>query len=102
MVEPNCRHTERVPAELACLIQRLTDEEKMLLTIRDELYEGSWGLMVQDLRDRLEGRPHVFEICPPSARLRDTIAGHLQLIEQLRHLERQHGTNLGALVRDVG
>jgi len=98
--EPNGRQPDRVPAELACLIRHLTDEEKMLLTIRDELYEGDWDLMIQDLRDRLTGRPHVFEICPPSERLRDTIDGHLRLIERLRSLERQYETDLGAWVRN--
>ena len=88
-------------SDLARLIQQLTSEERMLLTIRDELYEGRWGLMVQDLRDRLEGRPHVFEICPPSARLRETIAEHLSMIDRLQEIERRHNADLGALVRDV-
>ena len=54
----------------------------MLLTIRDTLYEGSWEDFALDLRARLEGKPHVFAVQPPSPKLRETISHHLSLIEK--------------------
>ena len=68
----------------------------MLVTLRDELYEGQWNLFVTDLKARLAGEPHVFEIGPASDRLKETIAGHLRLIEELRALEAELGGPLGA------
>lgn len=62
----------------------LTEDEKMLLALRDELYEGRWDLFERDLRARLKGEPHVFEIGPVSDRLRDTIESHLRIMNALR------------------
>lgn len=66
----------------------------MLLTLRQELYDGSWEAMLQDLQDRLEGRPHVFEWTPPDARMRQTLVIHMELIEQMRKAEGELGVNL--------
>lgn len=62
----------------------LSEDEKMLLALRDELYEGRWDLFERDLEARLNGEPHVFEIGPVSDRLRDTIESHLRIIKALR------------------
>ncbi len=40
----------------------LNPEDRMLILLRDELYEGRWDLLRQDLRDRLAGRPFVFKL----------------------------------------
>ena len=74
----------------------LTDDHRMLLQIRDTLYEGSWDDFVHDLRARAEGRPHVFEIVPASERMKATIAGHLTMIEQMQSWEAAHGRALRA------
>ncbi len=67
----------------------LTQDERMLLLLRDELYEGDWDELVQDLQDRLNGRPHLFDIQPASPRLQETIRLHLQIIQRLRERETQ-------------
>ena len=77
----------------------LTEEERMLVLLRDELYEGDWNDFAQDLRDRLEGKPHVFEIQPASPRLQDTIRRHLQLITALHQRERRERVNLAAFIQ---
>ncbi len=74
----------------------LTDDQRMLLRIRDTLYEGSWEDFVHDLRARAEGRPHVFEIVPASERMKATITGHLAMIEQMQSWEAAHGRALRA------
>lgn len=65
----------------------LSDEQRMLLQMRDTLYEGSWDDFVADLRARAGGRPHVFETVPVSARMKATIDHHLDLIAQMRAQE---------------
>jgi hypothetical protein len=61
----------------------------MLRRIRDTLYEGSWEDFAADLRARLRGEPYVFEIVPPtSSAVRESIARHLRMIEELLAGER--------------
>lgn len=71
----------------------------MLVLLRDELYEGNWDDFVQDLHDRLTGRPHLFDIQPASIRLQETIRHHLQLIDRLRGLEDRDGINLATCLK---
>ncbi|MBV8878465.1 MAG: hypothetical protein JO332_00740, partial [Planctomycetaceae bacterium] len=40
----------------------LSPDEKTLVTLRDELYGGSWDQMLGDLRDRLKGKPYIFKL----------------------------------------
>ena len=75
----------------------LTDDHRMLLQIRDTLYEGSWEDFVHDLRARAEGRPHVFELVPVSEQMLSTIASHLAMIEVMQSWEAAHGRILRAV-----
>jgi len=70
----------------------LSEEDIMLLRLRDELYEGRWEFMLADLRDRLQGKPYVFRLAHP---IQDDIAR----IERLSRFERQHGVNLADHIR---
>jgi hypothetical protein len=69
------------------LFSSLTQEEKMLLVLRDELYGGSWDRMTQDLRDRLSGKPYIFKLV-------HRIEEDLVRIEKLRGYETKHSVNL--------
>ena len=73
----------------------LTDDHRMLLQVRDTMYEGSWEDFIRDLEARAAGRPHVFEIVPASARMKATIAGHPRMINDMREWE----AALGRLLR---
>src|SRR5579871_6086853 len=65
----------------------LTPDEKTLVTLRDELYSGSWEQMLGDLRDRLKGKPYIFKLVN---RIQDDIAR----IEKLSDYEKKHKINL--------
>ena len=65
----------------------LIDEETMLVTLRDELYGKSWDKMVNDLKDRLNGRPYI-------PKLVSRIKLDLGRIETLRTYEREKNINL--------
>jgi hypothetical protein len=52
-------------------VEGMTSEEKMLLTLRDELYGGRWEEMDRDLEERLAGRPYVFKL---ASRIEDDLA----------------------------
>ena len=62
--------------------------ETLVLTIRQELYEGSWESMVEDLEARLAGKPYIFK-------LSQRIENDLATIRKLRDYEERHGVDLG-------
>jgi len=66
----------------------------MLLAVRDTLYDGSWDDFLLDVRARLADRPYVFDVHAATPRLKDTMRRHVELIEQLRQWEHDHGVVL--------
>ena len=73
----------------------LTDGHRMLLRMRETLYEGSWGDFAHDLRAKIANRPVVFEMAEPSPRMRETILNHLRLIGEMEAWEKSRGVRLG-------
>jgi len=73
--------------------ESLTPEENVLITVRDELYSGSWESMLEDLRARLEGKPYIFRL---ATRIEDDIAR----IGRLQRYEREHDIDLGAFAKE--
>lgn len=65
----------------------MPSEEKMLVVLKAELYEGSWDEMLADLKARLEGRPYIFKL---AHRIHDD----LERIERLREFERRNKVDL--------
>ena len=80
----------------------LSGEHRMLLHIRDTLYEGSWEDFVRDLHARALGRPHVYQTVPDSPSLRAAIKGHLHMIAEMQAWETQHQCTLDAQVPSKG
>lgn len=62
-------------------------EEKMLITLRDELYGGSWERMLNDLTARLKGRPYIYKLV-------HRIQEDIKRIKKLREYEVKHKINL--------
>ena len=65
----------------------LSEEAKMLLVLRDELYMESWDKMVEDLSNRLKGRPYIFKLV-------NRIEKDPERVETLRSYEDKHKINL--------
>ncbi|MBI1827099.1 MAG: hypothetical protein HYR83_12035 [Planctomycetes bacterium] len=74
----------------------MTDTHRMLLAMRDTLYEGSWADFIRDLRSRMESRPYVFDTVPTSPTMERTMHQHLELIEKMRQWEETRGQVLRA------
>jgi hypothetical protein len=72
-------------------VATLSEEEIMLLRLRDELYDGRWDAMLADLNDRLQGKPFVFKL---AHRIQDDI----ERIERLNRFERQNNVDLAKFV----
>ena len=72
-------------------VETLSSEERLLVVLKRELYEGSWDEMAVDLKARLEGRPYIFKLA-------HRIADDLERIERLRAFEQGSGVDLSEYV----
>ncbi len=72
-------------------VEGMTSEERMLVVLRSELYEGRWQEMTDDLRARLDGRPYIFKLA-------HRITDDLSRIERLSDFEQRLGIDLGEYV----
>ena len=68
-------------------VASMTPDDKMLVTLRDELYAGRWDEMQTDLQERLAGRPYVFKL---ASRIEDDLGR----IRRMRLIEEQCQVNL--------
>lgn len=71
---------------------QLSQDEKMLILLRDELYDGSWDKMLGDLKDRLRGKPYIFKLV-------NRIQEDIVRIEKLQVYEKKHKVNLANFVK---
>jgi hypothetical protein len=69
----------------------LSQEHKMLVALKSQLYGGSWEPMLDDLRHRLAGKPYIFKLVH---RIQDDI----ERIEQMREFEAEHNVDLADYV----
>jgi len=72
-------------------LEGLTKEERLLVSIRDELYGGSWDELLVDLDARKNRKPFIIKL---ATRLDEDKAR----IEKLRAFEREHAVDLRALL----
>jgi hypothetical protein len=68
-------------------VKTLSKEHRMLVILKEQLYEGSWEPMLEDLNNRLAGKPYIFKL---ATRIKDDI----DRIEQLRAFEEEHNVDL--------
>ncbi|MCK5272250.1 MAG: hypothetical protein KAJ52_06715 [Sedimentisphaerales bacterium] len=87
----NADSSTPVDVVIKAFIAGLHEEERMLILLQKELYEGSWQEMLTDLNNRLEGRPYIFKL---ANRIRDD----LSRIEKLWAFEREHNIKLADYV----
>lgn len=73
-------------------VDSMPSEERMLVLLKRELYEGSWDEMVADLKARLDNRPYIFKLA-------HRITDDLERIERLREFERRHRVDLSDYVQ---
>lgn len=72
-------------------VSRLSQEHRMLVVLKTQLYGGDWEGMLDDLKNRLEGKPYIFKL---ANRIQDDI----ERIGELRAFEKEHGIDLSDYV----
>ena len=83
--------SEAEKAEISGFAASLSVEGRMLVILKAQLYGGSWQPMLEDLRNRLEGKPYIFKL---ANRIQDDI----ERIEQLQQFEEEHDIDLADYV----
>ncbi len=68
-------------------VNSLSDEHRMLIALKSQLYGGMWEPMLDDLRNRLAGKPYIFKL---ANRIQDDIAR----IEMMSEFEAEHKIDL--------
>jgi hypothetical protein len=72
-------------------LEGLSEEQRMLVALKSQLYGGSWEPMLDDLHNRLTGKPYIFKL---ANRMKDDI----ERIEQMQKFEAEHNIDLADYV----
>lgn len=73
-------------------VRGLDEPHRMLVILKAQLYNGQWEPMLEDLRNRLEGKPYIFKL---ANRIKDDI----ERIHRLRIFEDENGVDLTDYVK---
>ena len=91
MAEPNGNSDKSsdtaVSKAVSDFVGGLSDEQRMLIVLKAQLYNGTWEPMLDDLRNRLAGKPYIFKL---ANRIKDDI----ERIEQMQKFEAEHKIDL--------
>ncbi len=82
------RQTSKIVSDF---VETLTDEQRMLVVLKRQLYDGSWETMLDDLRNRLAGKPYIFKLV-------NRIQDDIERIEGLWKFEKEHNIDLADYV----
>ena len=72
-------------------VKRLDPYERVLVELKDKLYEGSWDRVLGDLRARLNGGAYIYK-------LSQNIARDIAAIEKMKAFEERYGIKLSDLL----
>jgi hypothetical protein len=76
-----------VSKEIREYVDSLSNEHRMLVVLKAQLYDGTWEPMLDDLRNRLAGKPYIFKLV-------NRIQDDIKRIEQMQEFESEHNTDL--------
>jgi len=87
----NDGRTDKGDEAVRAYVDGFTQEYKMLVALKSQLYGGSWEPMLDDLRNRLAGKPYIFKLVH---RIQDDIGR----IEEMQKFEAEHSVDLADYV----
>ena len=76
---------------LSDFVDGLSDEHRMLVVLKAQLYGGPREPMLDDLKNRLEGKPYIFKLV-------NRINDDIERIQQMQNFEEEHNTDLADYV----
>lgn len=72
-------------------LNSLEQSVKVLIILREELYDGSWDLMLNDLQSRLKGEPFIYKLA-------NQIDADIQGIAKIKAFEEKNTIDLGKYI----
>jgi hypothetical protein len=84
--------SRQVSKKVSDYVDRLSNEHRMLVILKSQLYDGMWESMLDDLKNRLAGKPYIFKLVN---RINDDIAR----IEEMQKFEQEHNIDLADYVK---
>jgi hypothetical protein len=72
-------------------VNGLSEEQRMLVALKTQLYDGMWEPMLEDLQNRLAGKPYIFKLV-------NRIQDDIERIEQMQKFEAEHNIDLADYV----
>ena len=68
-------------------VAALSNEHRMLVVLKGQLYDGQWEPMLDDLKNRLAGKPYIFKLV-------NRINDDIKRIEQMMEFENKYSIDL--------
>ena len=76
---------------LSDYVDSLSDEHRMLVVLKAQLYGGTWEPMLDDLKNRLVGKPYIFKLV-------NRINDDIERIQQMQNFEEEQNVDLADYV----
>jgi len=76
---------------LSDFVDGLSDEHRMLVVLKAQLYGGTWEPMLDDLKNRLVGKPYIFKLV-------NRINDDIERIQQMQNFEEEQNVDLADYV----
>ena len=73
-------------------IKGLSDEHRMLVVLKAQLYDDMWEPMLDDLQNRLSGTPYIFKLV-------NRIQDDIRRIEEMQEFEVEHNIDLADYIK---
>jgi hypothetical protein len=89
--ENNKQSVTAVDRAVSAFVSTLSPEQRMLVVLKSQLYGGSWDPMLEDLRNRLAGKPYIFKLV-------NRINDDIERIESMQAFEAEHAIDLSDYV----
>jgi len=83
-----------VDTAVSDFVKGLSEEQRMLIVLKSQLYDGQWEPMLDDLRNRLTGKPYIFKL---ANRIQDDI----ERVEQMQEFETEHKIDLSDYISSL-
>ena len=75
-------------------VKTLSPEHRMLVVLKTQLYSGTWEPMLNDLENRLAGKPYIFKL---AGRIKQDV----HRIKQMQQFENEHKLDLADYIDSI-
>ena len=82
---------DELSADVEAYVKVLSPEHRMLVILKSQLYGGRWEPMLDDLKNRLAGKPYIFKLV-------NRINDDIERIEAMQQFEQDHQVDLADFV----